>query len=372
MPFREDKYGSPKYVNGIDGEIDPVPLEDAHTHWLAGRACRRLEELAGVNAANQGAYVSAARRATDACAVTNGPWHLRVDFTEPHPPYRPCAEFADIYDPAAIPAWDSFYEDFKDKPYIQKQMLYTWGLQDYDWARWAPIAARYYAYVSQLDDAVGKILDALERSGCADNTLVVLTADHGDMCGAHRMIDKHNVMYDDIVRVPLLIKWPGAIPADTAAGAAADTAAGATAGTEINAFVQNTLDIGPTFLEAAGLPASDNADGRSLFPLFGGDTPAGWRDCAVSSYNGQQFGLYTQRMLRDNDWKYVWNTSDVDELYDLHADPAELVNRAHDPACGGVLRSMRKRLHDVLLAEGDGLLKNYWLRNQLLGITQKL
>ena len=393
--FREGAYGAAKFERGIEGEIDPVPLEGAHTHWLARRACARLEELAGANAstgtnagtgANAGAGAntgSAGGAAADSCAgagaATNAsaamgasatcggaaggaPWHLRVDFTEPHPPVRPSVEFARMYDADDIPPWDGFYDDFADKPYIQKQMVYTWGLENYDWKRWSSVVARYYATVSQLDDAVGKILDTLERSGCAGNTLVVLTPDHGDMCGAHRMIDKHNVMYDDIVHVPLLMRWPDRLPA----GMAAD------------AFVQNTLDIGPTLLEAAGLAAGGEnpdgliCDGRSLFPLFGGGAPADWRDCAVSTYNGQQFGLYTQRMIRDREWKYVWNTADTDELYNLREDPGELKNRVRDARCAETLKSMRRRLHDVLVREGDGLLKHYWLRDQLLGVTKKL
>ena len=342
--YREKLYGPTEFTAGIAGEIDPVPAEGSHTHWLARLAARRLYELAADATGAAG---------TGSCA---GAWHLRVDFTEPHPPYRPATDYARMYDPAGITAWESFDEDFSDKPYIQKQMLYTWGIEDYGWDRWSRIVARYFACVSQLDYAIGYILNALERSGRRDNTLVALTTDHGDMCGAHRMIDKHNVLYDDIVHVPLLMMWPRALRA----------------GAEIGAFVQNTLDIGPTLLEAAGLPAQDDADGRSLFPLFGGNIPAGWRDCAVSTYNGQQFGLYTQRMIRDGEWKYIWNTSDVDELYCLRDDPAELINRVYDPQCAETLKNMRKRLHDALLREGDGLLKSYWMRDQLLSVTKKI
>ena len=388
--FREEAYGPAVYVNGIDGEVDPVPPEGAHTHWLAGLACKRLGELTANDDKRGDCAGFVADGDVKRCesgdidadggvsSVTGEPWHMRVDFTEPHPPYRPCAEFAGMYAACDVPVRDSFREDFTNKPYIQKQMIHTWGMENYDWKRWSEIIARYYAVVSQVDDAIGKILRELDRRGCRDNTLVILTTDHGDMCGAHRMIDKHNVLYDDIVHVPLMMRWPGALPA----------------GIEIPAFVHNTLDIGPTILEAVGLSdcanlesgATINAadmngaaagearvvDGRSLFPLFNGDTPSGWRDCAVSAYNGQQFGLYTQRMIRDNDWKYIWNTSDIDELYDMRGDPAELTNRVYDPECAGILKSMRRRLCEILVNEGDGLMKNYWLRDQLMGATVKI
>ncbi|MCL2060589.1 MAG: sulfatase-like hydrolase/transferase [Oscillospiraceae bacterium] len=404
--YREGAFGPADFQGWIGGEVDPAPTEHTHTHWLARQACRRLDEFIDGEGTGSGLSTGAGAGAGSSTgtgagsSAEAGPWHLRVDFSEPHPPYRPAAEFARMYDARDIAQWDSFCEDFHNKPYIQKQMIHTWGIEDYGWDTWSTIVARYYAYVSQLDDAIGKILATLARSGRRDNTLVILTPDHGDMCGAHRMVDKHNVLYDDIVHVPLLMMWPRVLRP----------------GMEIDAFVQNTLDIGPTLLEAAGLhrpggvggsgvggssvggssvsgsdagvgdkgvggtgvgDASSSAepvavDGRSLFPLFSGAVPSDWRDCAVSSYNGQQFGLYTQRMIRNNEWKYIWNTADMDELYCLRDDPAELENRVYDPCCADVLKDMRRGLHDVLVKEGDGLLKSHWMRNQLLGVTKKL
>ncbi len=334
--FRRADIGQTAFTSEFEGEVDPAPPEATHTRWLADTAARRLAAL----------------------AAGGRPWHMRVDFSEPHLPCRPCAQFAGLYRPEDIPPWPSFAEDFAGKPYIQKQMLHSWGIADYDWARWAPIVARYHAVITQTDDAIGRVLAALGASGAEEDTLVVLTADHGDTCGGHRMIDKHYILYDDVVRVPLLAMWPGRLPE----------------GAVRREFVHNMLDLGPTFLEAAGLPAQEGADGCSLLPVMLGRTPDGWRDCAVSTYNGQQFGLYTQRMLRTNEWKYIWNTTDVDELYDLVADPAELRNRACDPACKEILADLRRRLCQILMDEGDGLVCNrsHWLREQLLGRTAKL
>lgn len=92
----------------------------------------------------------------------------------------------------------------------------------------------------------------------------------------------------------------------------------------------------------------------------------------VSTYNGQQFGLYTQRMLRTKEWKYVWNTTDTDELYHLEADPGELDNLIHDPTCAQRLSEFRKRLYEILKKDGDGLVKTVWMKDQLLGKTIKL
>jgi arylsulfatase A-like enzyme len=204
-----------------------------------------------------------------------------------------------------------------------------------------------------MDEAVGIVLQALDRVGAADDTIVIFTADHGDMCGSHRMMDKHYILYDDVVHVPLMIRWPELVRQ----------------GTTCSRFVYNFLDLPPTLLDLLGLQAHDsgNLHGRSLVPLLSGkEESAVWRDSVVASYNGQQFGLYTQRMIRTNEWKYVWNLTDTDELYDLLADPAELDNRIDDPVHAGLVAELRRRLYDTLRTDGDAIVANEWMRRQLL------
>ncbi|MGI6705095.1 MAG: sulfatase-like hydrolase/transferase [Clostridia bacterium] len=136
------------------------------------------------------------------------PWLMSIDFPEPHLPCRPAGKFAEMYKPEEIPPWGSFADTFEGKPYIQKQQLYSWKIENFSWEDWAPIVARYYGVVSQVDDAIGRITDALEKMNVMDDTIIIYTSDHGDMCGGHRMIDKHYVLYEDNVKVPLLIRWP--------------------------------------------------------------------------------------------------------------------------------------------------------------------
>jgi len=157
-------------------------------------------------------------------------------------------------------------------------------------------------------------------------------------------------MYDELVRVPLIARWPGV----ALAGAASD------------AMVTQALDLAATMYDAAGLPVPAACQGRSLLPILRGATPSDWRQEVIATYSGAQFGLFVQRMLRDRHWKYVWNPTDVDELYDLESDPYELTNRAPDPDCAQVLSAMRVRLYERLLAQGDPLVGNEWMRRQLL------
>ena len=326
--FRKKKYPQLSFQNGWLGEIDPVPLEDARTHWFAQKAIGLIKEF----------------------DQKKQPWHIQLDFPEPHLPCQPVEQFAQMYDPQEIPEWRSFRDEFVNKPYIQKQQLYNWNIENFTWNDWAPIVARYYAIISQMDDAIGKVLNTLETLGISENTIVIYTSDHGDMCGSHRMLDKHYVLYDDIVRVPLVIRWPKIILENT----------------KCQEFVVHFLDLAPTILDILGLEQKEFFHGRSLVPLLQGKEISDWRQHAVSTYNGQQFGLYTQRMIRNNKWKYVWNATDIDELYDLENDPGELNNLIYEESCRPILKELRQKLYEELLKDGDDLVKNSWFDAQLL------
>ncbi|MFW5846004.1 MAG: sulfatase-like hydrolase/transferase, partial [Planctomycetota bacterium] len=196
--WRYGKYRSrldlaPKQPAERYGGIDPNPFEHSSLAWHARQ----------VNAAIDWSQTQ-----------DSDPFLIHWHMLEPHPAYWPVQAFAERYDPAAIDPWPGFADDLADKPWIQRQMPANWGIADLGWEDWAPVVARYLAVISQLDAAVGLVLDELDRRGLAENTLVVYTSDHGDLCGSHHMFDKHYVMYDDVTRIPLLMRWPGGgIPA---------------------------------------------------------------------------------------------------------------------------------------------------------------
>lgn len=309
------------------GGHDPARLEQAKPAWLAERAIAGIRRLAG----------------------GGQPWHVRLNLDEPHLPCFPAEPYASLYRPEEMRRWPSFADPLTDKPYIQRQQLASWGIADLPWEVWAMYLTRYLGMIAQVDEAVGRVLAALDELGLAENTLVIYTSDHGGNEGSHRMMDKHYVMYDDVVRVPLVMRGPGVA-----------------AGQRCQAFVSNALDLAATLWDVAGLPVPASVQGRSLRPLLRGETPADWRQEIVATYNGAQFGLFAQRMLRDRAWKYIWNPTDVDELYDLRADPWELANRCGDPACANLLAEQRARLYRQLVAQGDPLVANEWTRGQLL------
>jgi arylsulfatase A-like enzyme len=282
------------------------------------------------------------------------PWHIRLDYSQPHLPCVPAEPFASMYAPEDIPRWGNFPDELSGKPYIQRKQLESWNLSHWAWEEWSQYLSGYYGIISQYDDAYGRILETLDRLGLFENTIIVYTTDHGDAAGSHGMMDKHYVMYEEEVRVPLVVRWDGVIEA----------------GTTSDAFVANYLDLGPTLLDVAGIDIPDSFQGVSLLPELRGEAgPAGERDLIFSEYNGQQFGLYTQRMVRDRRYKYVWNPTDVDELYDLEQDPWEMENLAG--ARSDLHRHYQRRLFETFTALGDKMVNGLWTRYQLTGETRR-
>ncbi len=321
----KEKYPDIRFTGGWLGCESPVALEDSGTHWMAARAAEMIGKFAS----------------------QNRPWHIWVDYEEPHLPCRPSAPFAGLYDPETIEPWDGYGDSFCCKPYCHKQQTVSWGTDGMTWEKdFRYMAARYFGVISQLDQAIGRILDALERTGQKENTIIAFTSDHGDMCGSHQMLDKHYVLYDDICRVPLLVRVPGVRPR------------------VCGRFVSNCLDLPFSFIEWLGLAHPDVEHGR-LLPLAERDDAAA-RERIVSTSNGQQFGLYTTRMIRDDRFKYVWNLTDTDELYDLQSDPGEKINLIAHKDQQERIAAMRILLNDELHAHGDPFVGSEWINRQLL------
>ncbi len=329
----QDGPARPVYQHGFMGEPDPLPLENNRTHVLARETMNTINDF----------------------EKDDSPWLVRMDFNEPHLPCRPSEPFASMYNPNDIPPWGSFEENFEGKPFIQSQQLCNWGIENFSWEDWSRTVALYYGMISQIDDAVGRVISSLEEQGILDDTLIIYTSDHGGLCGAHRMIDKHYVLYDDVLRVPLFLRWPEKIQA----------------GSSVEAFCSHTLDIPATIMDLLDFERPVYFMGRSLAPWMRGESVTDWPEQVCSTFNGAQFGLYCMRMVRTKEWKFIWNATAEDELYRLAEDPYELVNLAANSDYDAVKQDLKARLKAQLIVWEDPLAKHVFFRESDLWLIGK-
>jgi arylsulfatase A-like enzyme len=273
------------------------------------------------------------------------PFLLFSSFLEPHWPHVLPEPYASMYDPATIEPWPNFADSFDAKPRTSQAMLHHFGVGSFTWEDWAPIVAHYLGAVTFLDDLVGRILTALDASPARDNTIVLATADHGDLAGAHRMFNKGPVMYDEVYRLPFVWRGPG-----FARGAAVDE------------FVSH-VDVLPTLLGLADVALPEPVHGTSLLPLLRGDDGVEWRDAVLSEFHGDEFGLCSQRMVRWENYKLIYNPNDITELYDLTEDPWELHNLAEEASYASLRRDLEARLLELMHETDDSL--RLWAVNTL-------
>jgi arylsulfatase A-like enzyme len=208
------------------------------------------------------------------------------------------------------------------------------------------IIAAYYAMVTLIDDEVKRILDRLEVLGLSEDTIVIFTSDHGEMLGDHQLLLKGPMLYDCAVRVPLILRWPGQLPAG-----------------ERRPELVQWIDLTSTFLDVAGVDPMPTAQGTSLMPLARGDADAEGRGWALCEYlnSGHPYDppLY-MTMLRTRDHKLIVQHGPpatardrTGELYNLTDDPAELVNLWDEPAAAEIRIELERMLLDVLVSTAN-------------------
>jgi choline-sulfatase len=263
----------------------------------------------------------------------DAPWCTCLSFSEPNEALVVSRDTFMQYDAAAIPLPDNLRDDLSGRPNLyRRQRDISAAVTDDEW-RMARTC--YYGRITELDAEFGRLLDDLESSGEIDNTIIIVTADHGRYVGAHGF-DAHNFgAFEEIYRIPLIVAGPGIA-----------------AGCETNGLV-NFQDLCPTILELTGNQAFDVADSRSFTPLLR-DPVANEADFneAYGEYHGTRFSL-AQRILWQGDWKFVFNGFDYDELYNLHDDPGETTNLINRPEHRERADAMMAGIWRIIRETGD-------------------
>jgi arylsulfatase len=275
------------------------------------------------------------------------PWMMSVNIFQPHHPFFPTEEYLAKYDPAKMPnpAYKEGELDNKT-PFQQLDHKGAYGGTGLSFEKTSPeehrkITAAYYAMIEQVDVEMGRMLQTLEETGQADNTIVIFMSDHGEMLGDHGIYLKGPYFYDCLTRVPLIIRWPKHFQA----------------GRKVDALVE-MLDLAPTLLEAAGIPKPIGMQGRSLMPLLTGESNT-HRDSVYMEFYNANFNYPTPPLLtsvRTAQWKLNYcDKAQYGELYDLEKDPGEFANVWNDPHYKDTQQAMMQTLMSRMIEAVDPL-----------------
>ncbi|MNK10731.1 Choline-sulfatase [compost metagenome] len=294
----------------------------------------------------------------------DAPWCLHLSYIKPHWPYVAPDPYHRLYGAQdVVPAIKSAAELRAPHPlyasYLRHSASASFALE----ATRRRVIPTYMGLISQVDDHLGRLFDALEKAGRFDDTLIVFCSDHGDYLGDHHLGEKE-LWHDAAIKTPLIVHDPSSQADMTRAGTC-------------DALVE-AVDVLPSILDALGIdPPAHVLEGKSLLPWLRGKTPAAWRDVAVSEFDysfrtqtrlelGRAVKACRTIALRDHQWKYVHCQGMRPVLFNLQSDPDELNDLGEDASSKGVLARYGQRLGDWLAARKtmtsvpDGFVEN-WL-----------
>jgi arylsulfatase A-like enzyme len=255
----------------------------------------------------------------------DSPFFLAVGYIRPHAPWYAPQKWFDMHPPEQLTMPPYLKGDQDDIPQISRDIHEMPMMPTTEWAiesgEWPNIVQGYLASVSFVDHYIGEVLTALDNSPYADNTIVVLWGDHGYHIGEKNRFAKHS-LWEETSRVPLIIRAPGGVK-----GQVTDTPV-------------SLLDLYPTLVDLAGLPANDDNEGSSLKPLVDGSNNSSGH-VAITSYG------YGNHAIRDQRYRYILFRDGSEELYDHQEDPNEWHNLASNAEYETVKQQMRQHVPAV-------------------------
>ncbi|MCX6637396.1 MAG: sulfatase, partial [Acidobacteria bacterium] len=297
------------------------------------------------------------------------PFFLMCHHKAPHRPWDPAPKYAKLFDGQTIPEPDNLYDHYEGKPKSVADVKMRVGENSVERDVKRPIPAdlkgdalRKWAYqyyikdylrcIQSVDDNVGRMLDYLDQDGSASDTIVIYTSDQGFFLGDHGWYDKR-LMYEESLRMPFLVRYPGAIRPGS-----------------VNGDIALNVDFAPTFLDYAGSKAPAEMQGRSFRANLEGRTPKNWRQSMYYRYwmhNSNDHHVPGHYGVRTKDWKLIYyygkplgmkgaqepNTEPDWELFDMKKDPREMKNLYRDPAHAGTVKKLQAELDRLQKEIGD-------------------
>lgn len=316
LKIEED--GSGKVMDDVPGAIKKLNDSNFTTDFLADRTIEFISE----------------NRDKPFCYVMNIP--------DPHDPNRVREPYASLYHETKfeLPATANMADKYKIpgiKEPAPKSLAFNKPNHYF---------AHYFSMVKCIDDNVGRVMKHLEEEGILDNTIIIFTADHGDMMGEHGL-DNKGVPYDASAKVPTLLYCKGKIKAGS-----------------IVKPVINSVDFVPTVLSLMGIENTSNGDGRDCSQIItSGKTPKGWNDMVISKMGGWI-------AVATPDYKLIITSKagSTPCLFDLKSDPMELRNVFADGKNSAIIKSMTSFLDDYMAKSKEPLAKNESVMNQIKNI----
>ncbi len=296
-----------------------LPAEMHYTTWTGERCCAFLENAAG----------------------GREPFFLWASFHDPHPPYTVPEPWASMYDPADMePGRLVPGEHDANPPHFA--MTQETDPQFGDWhdpheahgcdshlypeTELKRDMAVYYGMMSFLDVQVGRILDRLDALGMAEDTLIVFTSDHGHFLGQHGLVAKGPFHYEDMLRVPFIVRWPGRVPAG-----------------QVSRSIQSLVDLMPSFLDAASIDVPGRLQGLSQLPVWTGQRTA-VRDFAICENRHNPEMPHVTSYIDERYKISVYRHGPHGEIFDLETDPDELHNLWSEPQMASLKQTLLHRM----------------------------
>ncbi|WP_309120645.1 sulfatase-like hydrolase/transferase [Paenibacillus sp.] len=289
-----------------------IPEEYHYNTWIAERTNALLERY----------------------SANDDSFFLWASFFDPHPPYLVPEPWDTMYDPEALtipeaspgehannpPHFGLTQSERPDFSYLKEtgQEIHGYHSHLLPEAERKRLVATYYGMVSLLDKYIGRILDRLDELGLADDTIVVFTTDHGHFFGQHGLQAKGGFMYEDLIKLPFLVRYPGRVPAG-----------------DVSHAMQSLVDLAPTFLSFAGIPIPHGMAGVDQSDVWTGRKSAA-RDHILCEFRHEPTTIH-QKTYVDRRYKLtVYYNQTYGELFDLEEDPEERNNRWDDPAFAAI------------------------------------
>ncbi len=310
-----------------------IPSELHYNNWIANRS---IDHIRGLNDEER--------------------FFLWCSFPDPHHPFAACKPYSEMYDPGEIKLPGHWSEPTHEMPDIPR-WAHGITLEDFDEPGLREMLAQTYGMVSHVDECVGRVMEALRETGRDGNTIVAFMADHGEYLGAHHLICKGMLPYEELIRVPCIWRAPGGVPEQ-----------------EVSEPV-SLLDFAPTVLDYAGVPVENLRphpdqgvmpedadrpwfDGVSLRETLESGQPPATRDLVLANEENRPFGprpVRCRTLVTERHKLVLFAREGNNCLFDLESDPYELNNLWDDPATQDLKRRLLERYaHRAIWTEYAG------------------